>query len=143
MWNDSFLLLKPSNALDVVRPPIHREDSAETKVFDDTVDFGTKLAFSNRIPTIDNTTLVYIPIRLPCGVQILCAPEVLSGCPMVLRSLQTDLVQILKVLPWSVHSLVKRTKIWVNASYAYGSRDDPHVLRHSTAHHQEGWLIHW
>jgi hypothetical protein len=144
MWTDSFQMLKPSNALDVVQHHIHREDSAETKVFDDMVDFGTKLSdSSNSIPTIDNTTLVYIPIRLPCGVDILCSPEVLSRCPMVLRSLQTDLVQILKVLPWSVHSLVQRTKIWVNASYAYGSRDDPRVLRHSTAHHQEGWLIHW
>ena len=91
---------------------------------------------------INNTTLVYIPIRLPCGVQAFCAPEVFSKCPMILRSVQTDLVQIFKILPWSVHSLVKRTKIWINASYAYGSRDDPRVLRHSTAHHQEGWLIH-
>ena len=133
-----------SNALDIItRPPLHSEDRAESQVFEDTVDFGSNSAVDVGSLPIDNTTLVYIPVRLPCGVETCCAPEVLSHCPMVLRSLQTDLVQILRILPWSVHSLVKRTKIWVNANYAYGLRDNPRVLRHSTAHHHEGWLIHW
>jgi hypothetical protein len=149
---------EPSNAIDVVQPLVHhrRQDSANANnakhvrvpvFFEDTVDFGVETTGNNTnttiTPMIDNTALVYIPIRLPCGVQVLCAPEVLSGCPMVLRSLQTDLVHSLKVLPWSVHNVVRRIQIWVNATYAYGSRDDPRVLRHSTAHHQEGWLIHW
>lgn len=153
---------RPSNALDMTQPLLYhrlRESGVDaTKVFfPDTVDFGvdstdnetecysygSSSPIMGPAPTIDNTTLVYIPVRLPCGIQVQCAPEVLSGCPMVLRSLQTDLTQIFQVLPWSVHNLVKRTTIWVNASYCYGSRDDPRVLRHSTAHHEEGWLIHW
>jgi hypothetical protein len=91
---------------------------------------------------IDNTILHYIPIHLPCGVQALCSPQVLSKCPMILRSLQTDLLQILKKLPYSLHALIRRTKIWINASYSYGLRDNPRVVRHSTAHHEEAWLIH-
>jgi hypothetical protein len=137
MWNGSGY--KPSNAVDVMQSLLHDENE---KLFDDTVDFGTTTKM-DVVPTIDNTMLVYHSIRLPCGIQVMCAPNVLSGCPMILRSLQTDLVQIFRLLPWSVHSLIRRTNIWVNASYAYGSRDDPRVLRHSTAHHQEGWLIHW
>ena len=90
---------------------------------------------------IDNTRLTYVPVKLPCGVTTYCAPDVLSGCPMVLRSLETDLQNIFKLLPWSVHSFLLRTHIWVNASYEYGPRDDPVILRHSTAHHYEGWLM--
>ena len=29
----------------------------------------------------------------------------------------------------------------MNASYSYGSFDDPQILRHSTAHHSEEWLV--
>lgn len=134
----------------------------KSHIFDDTVDFGTEgtssissplsgsrhsastnsaTASQNESKHIDNTQLVYIPIKLGCGNQVFCAPDVLSSCPMILRSIQADLTQILKILPWSVQNLVKRTKIWINASYSYGPRDDPRVLRHSTAHHEEGWLI--
>lgn len=156
---------RPSNAVDMIQPLLdhHQAEKEEQKpnVFDDTVDFGTegtsiasplsasRHSMSSVTPStqpefehIDNTRLVYIPITLPCGIQVQCAPDVLSNCPMILRSIQADLTQILKILPWSVHSLIKRTKIWVNASYSYGPGDDPRVLRHSTAHHEEGWLVH-
>jgi hypothetical protein len=93
-------------------------------------------------PMIDNRQLPYIPIRLPAsGVSVYCSPEVLSTCPMVLQSLQADVTQALRVLPPSVHALVRRTNLWVNASYSYGLSSDPQVLRHLTTHHQEGWLV--
>jgi hypothetical protein len=106
---------------------------------DDTVSFMPE----EKTMPIDNTSLIYIPVHLPCGILVYCSPEVLSRCPMVLRSLQTDLIQCLRILPWSVHAFVRRTVIWVNFSYSYGSCDDPRVLRHSTAHHEDGWLVHW
>ena len=157
MRRGSFQIIMPSNAIDVVQPHLARKQSANEKMFPDTIDFGSTHSSgkittspssvastsSMSVSTIDNTNLVYVPIRLPCGVETFCSPEVLSRCPMVLRSLQTDLVQLVKLLPWSVQSLVLRTKIWINASYSYGSRDDPRVLRHSTAHHHEGWLLQW
>eukprot|EP00934_Nitzschia_sp_Nitz4_P001562 Nitzschia sp. Nitz4//scaffold341_size29662//7475//8725//NITZ4_008037-RA/size29662-processed-gene-0.26-mRNA-1//-1//CDS//3329548543//1562//frame0 len=99
-------------------------------------------SFSNLLyEYIDNTTLVYIPIQISTGNTVYCAPDVLSQCPMIVRSIQADLTQVLQLLPWSVHALIKRTQIWINSSYSYGPRDDPHVLRHSTTHHHEGWLI--
>jgi hypothetical protein len=90
---------------------------------------------------IDNRKLTYIPIRLACGVCINCRPEVLSSCPMILQSLQADITKALRVLPASVHNLVKRTNLWVNAFYSYGSQSDPQVLRHLTTHHEHGWLV--
>jgi hypothetical protein len=131
----------PSNALEHTQQLLSTDDP-ECSNFPNTVSF--MLPDENyKKDTIDNTTLTYVPVALPCGVSVLCAPEVLSGCPMVLRTLQTDLVQCLQLLPWSLHALIKRTNIWVNASYSYGQKNDPRILRHSTAHHQEGWLIHW
>lgn len=91
---------------------------------------------------IDNNTLEYVEVRLPCGVMAMCSPQVLANCPLVLRSLQIDAQRLFTILPRSVHDLLRRTNIWVNASYSYGSFDDPHILRHSTAHHSEGWLVH-
>ena len=51
---------------------------------------------------IDNAQLTYSSIRLPCDVEVMVAPDVLSQHPMVLRTLQVDLTQCLKVLPYSV-----------------------------------------
>lgn len=130
----------PSNYGEHTQPLLSKDDPERRNNVPDTVSF---MPDDDKKETIDNTTLTYVPVGLPCGVRILCAPEVLSGCPMVLRTLQTDLVQCLKLLPWSLHAFIKRTNIWVNASYSYGPKDNPRILRHSTAHHQEGWLIHW
>ena len=137
----------------MIRPRLNKENIASTVTlqmeqcnYDDDKEEKSRSPMCRYQPPperIDNTTLVYIPVNLPCGVKVCCSPQVLSQCPMVLRSLQADLIQCLKVLPWSTHAFVKRTTIWVNASYSYGSRDNPRVLRHSTAHHQEQWLIHW
>lgn len=92
-------------------------------------------------PMIDNRQLVYIPIRLACGVCVRCSPEVLSTDPGVLRSLQADLTRAFRVLPPAVHGLVRRTNLWVNATYAYGDRADPQIMRHLTTHHEGGWLV--
>jgi hypothetical protein len=91
--------------------------------------------------TIDNSRNVYIPIQLGCGIRVLCRPDVLTRCPLILKDLNTDLCQCLSILPRSVHHLVKKTQIWVNLSYSYGLRDCPVVLNHSAAHHHEAWLF--
>mmetsp|Transcript_24813 Transcript_24813/g.58882 ORF Transcript_24813/g.58882 Transcript_24813/m.58882 type:complete len:609 (-) Transcript_24813:116-1942(-) len=139
-------------------------DRSGLGVIEDTVDFGCTMPttttrptaaasasmvgappmnhqFHNNIPeVIDNRNLTYVPIRLTCGSTVLCSPQTLASCPMILRSLQVDVTECLKVLPKSVHKLVKRTPIWVNASYQYGDKRDPHMLNHSTTHHSTIWL---
>lgn len=90
---------------------------------------------------IDNTALFYVPLRLRCDVVAMCRPEVIARCPQLLQELNADLFRCLRVLPLSVHGLVRRTKIWVNASYQYGPVDEPQTVGHSTAHHHDGWLI--
>ena len=97
--------------------------------------------FSATSSLIDNSILVYIPIRLPCGVTVHCRADVLARCPSVLRDLNNDVEGCLDVLPTSVHALVRRTKIWVNTTYYYGLREKPRNVNHSTAHHHEGWLF--
>eukprot|EP00980_Cylindrotheca_fusiformis_P011281 scaffold2597_cov116-Cylindrotheca_fusiformis.AAC.9 len=162
MWDVDSQFVMPSNAVinhaQPVALPCRKSESVEVYP-DETADFEqmhasgeksdlpadailSKTVESRRIVLIDNTSLEYLEVMLPCGVRVMCSPEVLSTCPMILRSLQTDCRQLFRILPRSVHDLLRRTKIWVNASYAYGSRDDPRVLRHSTAHHSEGWLVH-
>lgn len=90
---------------------------------------------------IDNSVLVYIPMKLKCGVTVQCRPDVLARCPSVLRDLNRDVEGCLQVLPPSVHPLVRRTQIWLNTTYYYGSRENPRNVNHSTAHHHEGWLF--
>ncbi|MGK3748906.1 MAG: hypothetical protein ACI8RD_001198 [Bacillariaceae sp.] len=92
---------------------------------------------------IDNRQLTYIPIRLACGVCVYCSPDVLSNCPMVLRCIQADLTRAFKILPLSVHDLIrKRTNLWLNwRGYAYGNKANPNILRHATTHHSPDWLM--
>jgi hypothetical protein len=104
-------------------------------------DIMTSSSSMHNMLMIDNRQLPYIPIRLNCGVCVYCRPEVLSSCPMVLQSLQADIIKALRVLPASVHHLVRRTNVWVNASYSYGLQSDPQVLRHLTTHHEQAWLV--
>jgi len=40
---------------------------------------------------IDNSQKVYVPVRLSCGVSVLCRPEVLVKCPMILQDLNSDM----------------------------------------------------
>ena len=167
MWKHPGLEIKKlSRQVDMTEPLLTTQDANsvkdnETKIpFDDTEDIGTEStsiaspgsadsrcsvasSVSSQLPVryIDNSRISYVPITLTTGNTVHCAPDVLSSCPMILRSIQTDLLEILNILPWSVHALVKRTNIWVNLSYSYGTQDEPHVLRHSTAHHEEGWLV--
>jgi hypothetical protein len=102
-----------------------------------------RLSLDEATPTtlIDNSRNLYIPIKLSCGVRVLCRPEVLRQCPLVIHDLNADLYECLKILPPSVHALVRRTQVWVNATYSYGPRRKPMVLNHSTAHHHEAWLL--
>jgi hypothetical protein len=103
---------------------------------------ASSISLNQTTTLIDNTQLVYMPIRLNCGITVYCSPQVLSTCPMILQSLQADVTRALNVLPPSVHSLLlKDVHIWVNASYSYGSTSDPCVLRHLTTHHHSGWLV--
>jgi hypothetical protein len=90
---------------------------------------------------IDNSRNIYIPIQLGCGITVMCRPEVLTRCPLILKDLNSDLGQCLSILPRSVRHLVRRTQVWVNLSYSYGPRDRPLVLNHSVAHHHEAWLF--
>jgi hypothetical protein len=90
---------------------------------------------------IDNSRINYVPIKLRCGVTAMCRTNVLILCPFVLQCLHKDILQCLEIMPRSVHALIKRTRIWVNVSYSYGQRDNPRLLRHTTAHHADWWLI--
>ena len=111
----------------------------DDEVVNDTVSFMPE----EHNAMIDNTSLVYNKIILPCGVTIQCTNDVLIGCPLILRVLQIDISGCLNVLPYSVHSLItKQITIYINATYKYGTIHNPHVMNHSTTHHDSGWLIH-
>lgn len=89
---------------------------------------------------IDNSKNRYTAHKLKCGVTIQVGEHVLEECPTVLKDLNNDLVGCISVLPPSVRSLVRRTKIWLNRSYSYGPKDNPKIVKHTTAHHSAGWL---
>ena len=90
---------------------------------------------------IDNSNLRYISIHLQCGVTAYCRPDVLVRCPLVLQDLNRDIQECLAILPLSTHALVKRTNLWLNTTYYYGSTSSPKNVNHSTTHHHEGWLV--
>jgi hypothetical protein len=71
---------------------------------------------------IDNSKRVYTPHKLKCGVTVQVGGCVLEECPTVLEDLNHDLMECLSVLPASVRSLVRRTKIWLNRTYCYGPK---------------------
>jgi hypothetical protein len=96
-----------------------------------------------RLELIDNSQLVYIPIVLPrCRVTINCRPIVLSQFPQIVAQLDRDVDSCLRVLPRSVHALIRRTQLWVNGvePYQYGSVDNPITVHHCTTHHFKAWL---
>mmetsp|Transcript_20771 Transcript_20771/g.42566 ORF Transcript_20771/g.42566 Transcript_20771/m.42566 type:complete len:429 (-) Transcript_20771:112-1398(-) len=90
---------------------------------------------------VDNSSRVYCPFRLKCGVTVQVGENVLEACPKILEQLNVDLVCCLHVLPASVRWLVRRTKIWVNRTYSYGPVNNPKSVNHTTAHHFAGWLM--
>ncbi|KAL3798384.1 hypothetical protein HJC23_005037 [Cyclotella cryptica] len=90
---------------------------------------------------IDNSRRIYTAHKLKCGVTIQVGEHVLEECPSVLEDLNYDLMECLLVLPASVRSLVRRTKIWLNRNYSYGPVNNPKTVRHTTAHHFAGWLL--
>jgi hypothetical protein len=90
---------------------------------------------------IDNSQNVYHPVRLSCGVVLSCRPAVLTQCPSIVKVLERDIQQCLSILPASVSALVRRTRIWVNLTYQYGSVERPQTVNHTTTHHHEAWLL--
>lgn len=103
-------------------------------------EYGPCCRYDKHRAIIDNSSNVYMEVALSCGVTALCAPDVLISYPSVLYDLESDLMDCLRILPRSVHRLIRRTRIWVNASYRYGSVHDPVIVNHTTAHHHPGWL---
>ena len=116
-------------------------------VIDDTVSFmptDIKVMYSNtpnQEQMIDNSRINYVAIKLRCGVIAMCRTNILTCCISVLRSINKDVLQCLEMMPCSVHALIRRTKIWVNVSYSYGPKKTPRLLRHTTAHHHDAWLL--
>ena len=90
---------------------------------------------------IDNSDNFYVPVGLKCGVVVMARPDVWKCCSRVFCDLNDDLTECLRILPNNLRGLVKRTRIWVNATYQYGPVNRPKVQNHSTAHHHEGWLL--
>ncbi|GAX21621.1 hypothetical protein FisN_29Hh056 [Fistulifera solaris] len=91
---------------------------------------------------IDNTQHVYIRVTLKRSrITAQCRPAVLSACPEILQDLDDDLCECLRLLPKSVHPLIRRTCIWINSQYAVGPIDQPVALAHATAHHHRAWLL--
>jgi hypothetical protein len=91
---------------------------------------------------IDNSRHTYLPIRLHgSGVLLMCRPEVLWTCPHILALLHQDVGDVLALLPDNLRHLVRRTRIWVNHTYAYGAREKPVVVQHMTTHHHHAWLL--
>ena len=59
----------------------------------------------------------------------------------MVHDLNYDLNECLKVLPKSVHKLVKRTIIWINESYIFGPINKPNNVDFATTHHGKDWLL--
>ena len=130
-------------------PPSESSNSECQQPVDDTVSFmgpnddgaqerEWRALYENKI---DNSQLTYVAINLRCGVKLMCRPDVLTCCRSVLYDIREDLSQCFEIFPSSVHALIRRTRIWVNLSFLYGPRDNLRILRHSTAHHHEAWLL--
>lgn len=105
------------------------------------VDIKVMSSTPNYHQMIDNSRVNYVAIRLRCGVTAMCRTNVLILCPQILQCLNYDVKQCLEMFPPSVHALIQRTRIWVNYTYSYGQRDDPRLLKHTTAHHADWWLL--
>lgn len=96
---------------------------------------------NHQLQMIDNSRINYVSIKLRCGVIAMCRANVLTCCPSVLRCINKDIMQCFEMLPVSVHSLIRRTRIWINLTYSYGPKQEPRLLRHTTAHHHDAWLL--
>jgi hypothetical protein len=106
---------------------------------------------------IDNRRTIYIPIRLQCGITIMChtdlwnQPQQEQWFHHIRRILQMDVSYCLQIVPKSVQSLIRRTKIWLNCQnyyyYDYGDEDpqsakqQPIYVNHTTTHHHVAWLL--
>ncbi len=102
--------------------------------------YTDKMDNSSSTTIIDNSRNVYIPFHLKCGLTAQCSLDVFEQCPTILDIIEEDAYNCLRVLPSSVHDLVRRTKIWINVSYVYGHCSQPKVLKHMNTHHYVQWL---
>ena len=100
-----------------------------------------KALCSPELELIDNSQRRYNPIRLKCGVTVQLGENVLRDSPDIIDIMNHDVSSCLSVLPASTRALIRRTNVWVNRKYAYGSINAPTVLSHTTAHHFPGWLL--
>lgn len=95
---------------------------------------------------IDNRSRRYHCLKIDCGnggkVSLMLDPPTFYSRWKhdFVRVLQRDVIHCFSVLPESVHSLIRHTRIWVNESYVYGLRTQPIYPTHSTAHHHDGFL---
>mmetsp|Transcript_15849 Transcript_15849/g.18416 ORF Transcript_15849/g.18416 Transcript_15849/m.18416 type:complete len:341 (+) Transcript_15849:91-1113(+) len=90
---------------------------------------------------MDNTQNIYVPFHLKCGINAHCSLDVFNQCPEILEIVEEDMFAILRVLPPSLHKLIKKTNIWINVTYVYGSFDNPKVMKHTVTHHFQEWLM--
>lgn len=108
---------------------------------------------------IDNRQTIYIPIRLHCGITVMCHADLWNQSQhshehwlrRIRTILQTDVSYCLQILPRSVRSLIRRTKIWLNGSnYCYldpqqqqqqSLPKQPIYVNHTTTHHDVAWLL--
>jgi hypothetical protein len=121
---------------------INRDDTTlQQETENDSTTGSTGNAQINNI-LINNAQNIYYPIRLRrCGAILMCRPEVLVQCPTIIQHLQNDISYCIHILPISVRSLIRRTKIWINLTYCYGRYDHPTHVNHTTTHHHAAWLL--
>ena len=99
---------------------------------------------------IDNSQTIYIPMRLRCGITVMCHQDIFEPphekwLDRIRMILQTDVSYCLHVLPVSVRSLIRRTKIWLNGQNYYCNDpsqavQQPIYANHTTTHHHVAWL---
>ena len=117
---------------------------------DNNLQFGTHHSNPQRL-LIDNRQTVYIPIQLRCGVTVMCHQDIFRQLPppppqwfhQIRTILQTDVSYCLHILPVSVRSFIRRTKLWLNVQnyYYYDPQtNQPIYVNHTTTHHHVAWL---
>ena len=130
--NDDDVVIRDDNRV--------RTDHSNTSVL---VDDATSI----QRPCIDNRQTIYVLTRLPCGVTVMCHPDILHQphwWHRIRTILQTDVSYCLQILPGAVRSLVRRTNIWLNLQnyhYCDPQTKQPIYVNHTTTHHHVAWLL--
>ncbi len=113
--------------------------------------FATNETSTHRSLSIDNSQTIYIPMRLTCGITVMCHQDIFQPpqeqwFDRIRMILQTDVSYCLQMLPVSVRSLIRRTKIWLNGQNYYcndpfQAAQQPIYAKHTTTHHHVAWLL--